>query len=66
MKVHYHQVDDALYVRLDDSQIIESEEVAPGIIVDYNNEKQITGIEVLGLKKRMPRAKVSELQLEIS
>ncbi|WP_448527644.1 DUF2283 domain-containing protein [Parathermosynechococcus lividus] len=34
MKVTVHKDDDALYLRLDDTPIIESEEVSDGIILD--------------------------------
>ncbi|MFM7405431.1 MAG: DUF2283 domain-containing protein [Cuspidothrix sp.] len=38
---------DALYLRLDESKIIESEEVYPGIVLDFNEQNQVLGIEVL-------------------
>jgi uncharacterized protein YuzE len=31
---------DALYLRLDDSKIIESGEVAPGVILDYHEKDE--------------------------
>ena len=31
---------DALYLRLDDSKIVESQEVSPGVILDFNTENQ--------------------------
>ncbi len=36
MKLHINQEADALYLRLDNATIIESEGVAPGIVLDYN------------------------------
>ena len=36
MKLHVDQEADALYLKLDDSKIIESEEVSPGIVLDYD------------------------------
>lgn len=52
MKLHVDQNADALYLRLDDSSIIESEEVSPGIILDYNENNEVVGIEMLQLSKR--------------
>ena len=43
---------DALYIRLRDGKIVESDEVAPGIIVDLDENNEIIGIEVLQLSKR--------------
>lgn len=52
MKLHIDQNADALYLRLDDSSIIESEEVSPSIILDYNENNEVVGIEMLHLSKR--------------
>jgi uncharacterized protein YuzE len=40
---------DALYLSLRDGSASESEEVAPGIIVDYDEHGQAVGIEMLHL-----------------
>ncbi|MFN9174291.1 MAG: DUF2283 domain-containing protein [Synechocystis sp.] len=52
MKLVVHKEDDALYLRLDDSEIVESEEIKDGIIFDYNETGQIVGIEVLYLSQK--------------
>lgn len=39
MRLHVDKEADALYLRLDDSRIVESDEVAPGVILDYNEQK---------------------------
>ena len=46
MKLHIDKEADALYLRLDDSAIVESEEVAPGVVLDYNEADQVVGIEM--------------------
>jgi uncharacterized protein YuzE len=43
MRLHVDKEADALYLRLDDSRIIESEEVAPGVILDYNEKNEVVG-----------------------
>jgi len=45
MKLTVHEEDDALYLRLDDSAIVESEEIKDGIILDYNEVGKVVGIE---------------------
>jgi uncharacterized protein YuzE len=54
MKLVVHKDDDALYLRLDDTPIIESEEVSDGIILDYNAAGKVVGIEVLYISQRSP------------
>ena len=36
MKLNVDKQADALYLRLDDSTIVESEDVSPGVALDYN------------------------------
>jgi uncharacterized protein YuzE len=66
MKMHYDEKADALYLRLDDSRVVESEEVKPGIVLDFNAEKEVVGIEVLNLKRRVPKADLTQLKLEVA
>ena len=49
---------------LDDSRIIESEEVSPGVILDYNEQNQVVGVEILGLSRRAPGLNLKELQFQ--
>ncbi len=55
---------DALYLRLDDSKIVESEEVSSGVVLDYNEQNQVVGIEILNLSKRSPKLNLKELQFQ--
>ena len=48
MRIRYDEKVDALYVRLDESDVVESEEIKPGIILDFNAKNEVVGIEVLG------------------
>ena len=64
MKLKVDEKADALYLRLDDSKIIESKEVSPGIVLDYNDKDQVVGIEILNLSQRAPRLNPRELQFQ--
>ena len=66
MKVQFDRKSDALYFRLDDSKIIESEEVKPGVILDFNAEKQVVGVEILNVGKRVPEASLEEMKFEVA
>ena len=65
MKVHFDEQADALYLRLDESKIIESEEVQPGIILDFNEQNQVVGIEILRVKNRVPLANLKQIEFEV-
>lgn len=64
MRLHVDKEADALYLRLDDSKIIESEEVSPGVVLDYNACQQVVGIEILNLSARTPNLDPSSLQYQ--
>ncbi|MBA3494602.1 MAG: DUF2283 domain-containing protein [Gammaproteobacteria bacterium] len=64
MRLHVDQEADALYLRLDESKIVESEEVSPGVVLDFNAEDQVVGVEILRLSKRAPRPELSKLVFE--
>jgi uncharacterized protein YuzE len=62
MRLHVDKEADALYLRLDDSKIIESEEVSPGIVLDFNEHNQVVGIEMLNLSSRTPNLDLEDFQ----
>jgi uncharacterized protein YuzE len=64
MKLKVDEKADALYLRLDDSKIIESEEVSPGVVLDFNSNKQVVGVEILNLSKRSPKLNLREFQFQ--
>src|SRR5688572_22260478 len=66
MKMHYDEQVDALYLSLDESDVVESEEVKPGIILDFNAAGEVVGIEVLDVKRRVPSADLKELKFEVA
>ena len=44
------------------STILVSPEVAPGVVLDYNETNQVVGIEMLHLPKRFPNLNLSTLE----
>jgi uncharacterized protein YuzE len=64
MKLHVDREADALYLRIDESPIVESEEVSPGIVLDFNDRHEVVGIEMLQLSKRSSPVKTNSLEFE--
>ena len=64
MKLNVDKEADALYLRLDDSPIVESEEVSPGVVLDYNESNEVVGVEMLHLSKRSSNLNLSAFQFE--
>lgn len=61
MNLHLDKQADALYLRLNPANVLEAEEVAPGVILDYCPEGQVVGIEILGLSARTPPHDLQQL-----
>ncbi len=64
MKLHVDKEAGALYLRLDTSVITESEEVSPGVVLDYNESNEVVGVEILHLSQRSPTLNLSALEFE--
>ena len=64
MRLKIDKGNDALYFRLDESAIVESHEVQPGVILDFDKDNLVVGIEILNLSTRVGREKINILQLE--
>ncbi|MBU2602855.1 MAG: DUF2283 domain-containing protein [Actinobacteria bacterium] len=65
MKVRFDEEADALYVRLGDSRIVESEELRPGLIVDLDEQGEVVGLEILDVAKRVPTADLKHMDFEV-
>lgn len=65
MIFQYHPETDMLYLKLADKISIESEEVAPGIVLDYDDQNQVIGIEIEDASRLvdLSRLEVSALPL---
>lgn len=61
MKLSVDKSADALYLRLDDSPIAESEEFSKGVILDFNESVEVVGIELQNLSDHSPRPNLNPL-----
>ena len=64
MRLKVDAQSNALYLRLDEEAIVESEEVQPGVILDYNKAGNVVGVEILGITDRVPPELLKTLQFE--
>ena len=64
MRLKIEGENDALYFRLDETEIVESEEVQPGVILDFNKNGRVVGIEILALSTRTEPEKLRIFQFE--
>jgi uncharacterized protein YuzE len=53
MKVRYDPEVDVLRITLSDAPVDESDEDKPGVILDYDKDGNVVGLEILHASKRM-------------
>jgi uncharacterized protein YuzE len=63
MKLEYDQQADAMYIRLRQAKVAESEEVRPGVVLDFDAQGQVLGIEMLDVSQRTDNPR--ELAMEL-
>lgn len=61
MRLKIDKESDALYFRLDETAIVESEEVQPGVILDFDEQGRVVGVE---LRARVKPETLRTLQFE--
>jgi len=66
MRVHFDKKADAIYLRLDQSKIVDSAEVHPGITLDFNERDEVVGVELLRVKNRIPLSDLKQIQFEVA
>lgn len=64
MKINIDSVMRACYIRFDESPILGSEEVKPGVILDYDEDNRIVGIELLNISPEIINNIMKNLSIE--
>jgi uncharacterized protein YuzE len=66
MKISYDPKADALYIKLNKGKIDESDEIAEGIIVDYDSKRKPLGIEILDAARLFGGHKAMQVELALT
>ncbi len=61
MKTEYDPEANALYVKFSDDKIAKTEELRPGIILDFDSRGHIVGIEMLDAKQKLSESALRSL-----
>ena len=64
MKLKYDLQTDILRIRFSDKKVAESDENKNGIIIDYDDDGNILGIEILKASKQISNPKHVEYEVE--
>jgi uncharacterized protein YuzE len=67
MKLSYNKESDALYFLLDETvEIVDSEEVRPGVVLDLDKKGNVLGVEILNASKITTPDALSNAYFEIA
>ncbi len=66
MKITIDKETDTLYFRFDESKIVESEEVRPGVILDFDDKDSVVGVEFLNVSSRATQEELSNMQFQLA
>jgi uncharacterized protein YuzE len=64
MKIEYDREVDALYIRIQEKDVVRTQEVSDGVNLDFDSEGRLIGLEVLGASKRYTAADIFNLSTE--
>lgn len=66
MLFEYYRESDMLYIRLADGTSTESEEIAPGVVLDFDANNRVIGIEIEDASKSMNLSRLELRALPIT
>jgi uncharacterized protein YuzE len=66
MRIILDKQSDALYFRLDEARIVDSEEIKPGVIIDYDENDRVVGVEFLNISSRASEEQLNSFQLQLA
>ena len=64
MQVKDDKETDTLYFRFDENRIIESEEIKPGVILDYDENENVVGVEFLNISQKATKEELGSIQFQ--
>ena len=66
MKFHYYPETDSLYIDLSHRSSVDSREVAPGVVLDFDNEGHVVGIDIDHASRVVDLSRIEAESLPIS
>jgi uncharacterized protein YuzE len=64
MKIEYSKQADAIYVYFKEDAVARSKEIEDGVVIDFDKEGQLIGIEVLDVSQRFTLSDIVNVNIE--
>jgi len=66
MKIELDRDDDVLYLELDGADVVDSQEISPGIVVDFDANDRVLGIEILNASKKIAGGNLERVDFAVA
>ena len=66
MEIRYDPEADAMYIKFREGEYEISEEIREGIIIDFDKDNEIIGMEILDAKEKLTPSSVAEMSFKYS
>jgi uncharacterized protein YuzE len=66
MVFHYYPETDSLYIELSDNPSADSREVTPGVVLDFDRENQLVGIDLDHASRFVNLSRIEAISLPLS
>ncbi len=64
MRIEHDAEADALYIRFRDAKPVDNIDIEEGLTVDFDEHKQLIGIEILSVSRRLPADALASITLQ--
>ena len=65
MKFHYYPETDSLYIDLSEKKSVDSREVVPGVVMDFDANGQLVGVDIDHASKNVELSRLEAIALPV-
>jgi uncharacterized protein YuzE len=64
MRIEYDKEANALYIQMQEKPVTKTKEIEPGLLVDFDEQNNLIGIEILDVTQRFVLSDIVNLHVE--
>ena len=66
MKIAYYPETDSMYIDLSEKESVESKEISPGVVLDYDSEGNLAGIDIDNASRKLDLHELTLSRIPVS
>ncbi|MCJ7596605.1 MAG: DUF2283 domain-containing protein [Desulfobacterales bacterium] len=66
MKIAYYPETDSMYIDLSEKESVESKEISPGVVLDYDSDGNIAGIDIDNASRKLDLHELTLSKIPVS